>query len=90
MIFLQITSQHQELQDSHNETHSKLQEVEEFSAKIEEEMQKLESIETDENKRYLKYFFNCIFQFHFVCLGVLKAQSELQNIQCIVGNSVTF
>ncbi|XP_072029875.1 coiled-coil domain-containing protein 93-like [Amphiura filiformis] len=50
----EVTTRHQELQDSHNETHTKLQEVEEFSAKIEEEMQKLEAIETEENRSVLQ------------------------------------
>ncbi|XP_033639699.1 coiled-coil domain-containing protein 93-like [Asterias rubens] len=50
----ELNSRHSELKETHTETQSKLEVVQEHSKKINEEMEELETIETEENKSVLQ------------------------------------
>ena len=47
---MQIQGQHDELHTAYTETKEQLQKLQEYSNKLDNEMEKLEALETDENQ----------------------------------------
>ena len=49
---MQIQGQHDELHTTYTQTKEQLQKLQEYSNKLDSEMEKLEALETDENQGY--------------------------------------
>ena len=49
---MQIQGQHDELHTAYTQTKEQLQKLQEYSNKLDSEMEKLEALETDENQGY--------------------------------------
>ncbi len=54
---LKVRAKHDELQTSYSETKAQLEKVQEYSAKLDTEMAKLEEVETEENQGYFFIYY---------------------------------